>query len=107
MEGLEATFAEMERAADDFTAAVQGVSEAVLSRRPDEQNWSAKEIICHVRDTEEYFLSSLPDDSIFRRTEIFTRRRGSLGLPNANIFGMMSGKPSRPSARGAGRPLRL
>ncbi len=57
MGGLEATFADMERAADDFTAAVQGVSEAVLSRRPDEQNWSAKEIICHVRDTEEYFLS--------------------------------------------------
>ena len=57
MESLETTFAEMERAADDFTAAVQGVSEAVLSRRPDEQNWSAKEIICHVRDTEEYFLS--------------------------------------------------
>jgi uncharacterized damage-inducible protein DinB len=57
MEGLASTFAEMERAVDDFTAAVQGVSEAVLSRRPDEQNWSAKEIICHVRDTEEYFLT--------------------------------------------------
>jgi hypothetical protein len=57
MEGLESTFAEMERAVDDFTAAVQGVSEAVLSRRPDEQNWAAKEIICHVRDTEEYFLT--------------------------------------------------
>jgi len=57
MESLEITFAEMERTADYFTAAVQGVSEAVLSRRPDEQNWSAKEIICHVRDTEEYFLT--------------------------------------------------
>jgi uncharacterized damage-inducible protein DinB len=57
MESLEATFAEMGRAADDFTSAIQGVSEAVLSRRPDEKNWSAKEIICHVRDTEEYFLT--------------------------------------------------
>jgi len=57
MEGLARALAEMERAADDFTAAVQGVSEEVLSRRPDEQNWSAREIICHVRDTEEYFLT--------------------------------------------------
>lgn len=57
MEIIENTLAEMERAADDFTETVRGVSEAVLSRRPDEQNWSAKEIICHVRDTEEYFLS--------------------------------------------------
>jgi len=57
MESLEASFAEMERAADDFTAAIQGVSDPALSRRPDEQNWSAKEIICHVRDTEEYFLT--------------------------------------------------
>ena len=57
MERIENILAEMERAADDFSAAVKGISENVLSRRPDEKNWSAKEIICHVRDTEEYFLS--------------------------------------------------
>jgi len=57
MDSFEPTFAEMGRAGDDFSAAIQGVSEAVLCRRPDAQNWSAKEIICHVRDTEEYFLS--------------------------------------------------
>ena len=57
MERIENILAEMERAADDFSAAVKGISENVLSRRPDEKNWSAREVICHVRDTEEYFLS--------------------------------------------------
>ncbi len=57
MEIIENTLAEMDRAADDFVEILRGVSEAVLSRRPDEKNWSAKEIICHVRDTEEYFLT--------------------------------------------------
>ena len=57
MESFEALFAEMERAPDDFRAVIQGVSEAALSRRPDEKNWAAREIICHVRDTEEYFLT--------------------------------------------------
>jgi hypothetical protein len=27
----------------------------VLSRRPDEKNWAAKEIVCHLRDTEELY----------------------------------------------------
>src|SRR5437016_1103983 len=27
-----------------------------LSKRPDEKNWSAKEIVCHLRDTEEAFM---------------------------------------------------
>jgi len=43
----------MEGTADDFAAAIRGVTEAALSRRPDEKNWAAKEIICHLRDIEE------------------------------------------------------
>jgi uncharacterized damage-inducible protein DinB len=57
METLKNTMAEMEKAADLFAAAIQGASEAALSKRPDAKNWSAKEIICHVRDTEEFFLN--------------------------------------------------
>jgi uncharacterized damage-inducible protein DinB len=59
VETLKDTFAEMEKAPDLFAAAIQGASEAALSQRPDAKNWSAKEIICHVRDTEEFFLNRL------------------------------------------------
>ena len=47
--------ARMERTPDDLTAAIHGLSEAVLSRRPDDKNWAAKEIVCHLRDTEESY----------------------------------------------------
>jgi hypothetical protein len=32
---------------------IKGQSDGVLSRRPDAKNWAAKEIVCHLRDTEE------------------------------------------------------
>ena len=48
--------ARMERTADDLAAAIRGQSEDALSRRPDKKNWAAKEVICHLRDTEEVFL---------------------------------------------------
>jgi len=43
------------RTADELTAAIKGQSDAVLSRRPDAKNWAAKEVVCHLRDTEESF----------------------------------------------------
>ena len=46
----------MEHTADDLAAAIRGQSEVALSRRPDGKNWAAKEVICHLRDTEEVFL---------------------------------------------------
>ena len=45
----------MARTADDLAAAIRGQSDAVLSRRPDGKNWAAKEVLCHLRDTEELF----------------------------------------------------
>ena len=41
------------RTPDDLTAAIAGRSVAELGRRPDSQNWSPTEIICHLRDIEE------------------------------------------------------
>lgn len=35
--------------------AISGKTDAELSRRPDMHNWSAKEIVCHLRDVEELF----------------------------------------------------
>ena len=57
MATLEEQLARMERTADDLAVAMRGVSEAALSKRPDGRNWCAKEIVCHLRDTEELFLA--------------------------------------------------
>jgi uncharacterized damage-inducible protein DinB len=46
----------MERTPDELAAAIHGRSDAVLSRRPDARNWAAKEVVCHLRDTEELFM---------------------------------------------------
>jgi len=59
MASLEEQMARMERAADDFERAIAGVDDALLSRRPDGANWSAREVICHVRDIEESFMARL------------------------------------------------
>lgn len=47
--------ARLERTADELASAIRGQSEAGLSRRPDPKNWAAKEVVCHLRDTEESF----------------------------------------------------
>jgi uncharacterized damage-inducible protein DinB len=57
MASIEEQMARMERTPDDFAGAVTGVPDALLGRRPDEKNWSAKEVVCHVRDTEESFMA--------------------------------------------------
>ena len=49
--------ARLTRTADELAAAIKGQSDAVLSRRPDAKNWAAKEVVCHLRDTEEAFAA--------------------------------------------------
>jgi len=56
---VEEALARMARTADDYAAAIDGASEADLSRRPDRTNWSAREIVCHIRDVEELFLDRI------------------------------------------------
>ncbi len=56
MATIEEHMARLERTPDDFAAAIAGMPEAALARRPDPTNWAAKEIVCHVRDTEEGFM---------------------------------------------------
>jgi hypothetical protein len=48
--------ARMSRTVTDFAAAIKGASDASLSKRPDDSSWSAKEVVCHMRDTEESFM---------------------------------------------------
>ena len=52
----EQRLARMTRTPDDLAAAIRGQSEEILSRRPDAKNWAAREVVCHLRDTEELFM---------------------------------------------------
>jgi uncharacterized damage-inducible protein DinB len=55
MASLEEQMARLDRTADEFAEAIRGVPDHILGKRPDDRNWSAKEVVCHVRDTEESF----------------------------------------------------
>jgi hypothetical protein len=55
----EQRMARLTRTADELAAAIKGQSDGVLSRRPDAKNWAAKEIVCHLRDTEEVFAARI------------------------------------------------
>ena len=57
MKSIDDDLKRMEMTPGDFRATIQGLSDAVLSRRPDDKNWAAKEILCHMRDTEEQFMN--------------------------------------------------
>lgn len=57
MATLDEQLARMERTADDLEAAIEGVPDAVLGKRPDATNWSAREVVCHLRDAEESFMA--------------------------------------------------
>src|SRR6266478_5879089 len=57
MATLDEQLARMERTVNDYAAVVKNVSDAQLTKRPDPKNWSAKEIVCHLRDTEEAFMA--------------------------------------------------
>jgi hypothetical protein len=51
--------ARMARTADDLVAAIRRTPEHVLAKRPDEKSWSAVEVLCHLRDTEEAYMTRL------------------------------------------------
>jgi uncharacterized damage-inducible protein DinB len=53
---LEQRRARLARTADELAAAIRGQTDAAVSRRPDAKNWSAKEVVCHLRDAEELFM---------------------------------------------------
>jgi hypothetical protein len=51
----EERLARLERTANELGATIKGQSQAALTKRPDEKNWAAVEIVCHLRDAEEMF----------------------------------------------------
>ncbi len=46
--------ARLERTPADLARLMRGHSDAALSRRPADDAWSAKEVVCHLRDAEEH-----------------------------------------------------
>ena len=46
--------ARLERTPADLARLMRGQTDAALSRRPAEDAWSAKEVVCHLRDAEEH-----------------------------------------------------
>lgn len=62
--------ARMARTADDLARAFDGRSELQIARRPAPAAWSAKEVLCHLPDAEEYLMlrvemSLAHDDPVF------------------------------------------
>ena len=53
---VEERLARMACTADELAVAISGQPESMLARRPGVKAWAAKEVICHLRDTEESFL---------------------------------------------------
>ena len=115
---LEQASRRIARTADDLAAAIRGRSEAALARRPDGMSWAAKEIICHLRDTEELFLMRLEviaavDEPMIHAAGMGARAMGlkpdgvrlrpTDGPRTGNTFGATSARPSGPSANAARR----
>lgn len=46
----------LSRTADELAAAIRGHGDVDVSRRPAPEHWSAKEVVCHLRDIEELFM---------------------------------------------------
>ena len=44
------------RTGHELDATIADRPESALCRRPDEKNWAPKEVVCHLRDTEEFFM---------------------------------------------------
>jgi hypothetical protein len=51
--------ARLARTPDELTDAVQGMAAALLARRPAPRSWAPTEVICHLRDNEEWFLERM------------------------------------------------
>ena len=55
----EERMARVERTPAELVDAIVGASAIVLARRPAPTSWAATEVICHLRDNEEWFLERM------------------------------------------------
>jgi len=85
------------RTGDELAAAIKGQTDAVLSRRPDAKNWAAKEVICHLRDTEEVFGARLEQIVAMDVEPKLVATNPDRWASAAAGPGPCSGRPGRPS----------
>lgn len=89
-QSIEQRLARLERTADDLAAAIRGRDDGALSRRPAPKAWSAKEIVCHLRDIEElcmlryHAMLSMTDPKLFVV---------GLTAPDPEAWGIVGGVP--------------
>ena len=55
----EERLARIARTPDELAAALRGSDAAVLVRRPAPKSWAPTEVLCHLRDNEEWFLERM------------------------------------------------
>jgi len=55
----EERLARIARTPDELTAVLRGADAALLVRRPAPKSWAPTEVICHLRDNEEWFLERM------------------------------------------------
>ena len=55
----EERLARIARTPGELADAMRGAAAAVLARRPAPESWAATEVICHLRDNEEWFLERM------------------------------------------------
>ena len=55
----EERLARITRTPDELTDAVRGADAALLTRRPAPKSWAPNEVVCHLRDNEEWFLERM------------------------------------------------
>jgi DinB family protein len=55
----EERLARVARTPDELAAAVRRADAAVLAHRPAPKSWAPNEVVCHLRDNEEWFLDRL------------------------------------------------
>ena len=55
----EERLARITRTPDELADAVRGADAAVLARRPGPKSWAPNEVVCHLRDNEEWFLERM------------------------------------------------
>jgi hypothetical protein len=55
----EERLARITRTPDELIEAVRGADAAVLAQRPAPKSWAPNEVVCHLRDNEEWFLERM------------------------------------------------
>jgi DinB superfamily len=55
----EERLARITRTPDELADAVRGAAASILARRPAPKSWAPNEVVCHLRDNEEWFLERI------------------------------------------------